>query len=48
MIAARIEPDYAKGEGYILLSQVERWWKGLENHLYAIERDLATRVDRMK
>lgn len=44
LIAARIQPDHGKGEGYILLSQIERWWKALEEQLFALEASLAARV----
>ena len=46
-ISARLRPDYGKGEGYVLLSQLIGWWRGLETHLDALERQLAARVKRL-
>ncbi len=43
-ILTRLRPDYAAGEGYLLLSQVERWWTALELHLDALETSLAARL----
>ncbi len=43
-ILTRLRPDYAVGEGYLLLSQVERWWTALELHLDAVETSLGARV----
>jgi len=33
LIASRLRPDYAAGEGYVLLTQVLQWWGALEQHL---------------
>jgi hypothetical protein len=46
-ILTRLRPDYAAGEGYLLLSQVERWWTALELHLDALETSLGTRVQAL-
>jgi hypothetical protein len=36
------------GEGYILLSQVGRWWKELDDRLIALEGELPERVRQLK
>jgi hypothetical protein len=46
-ILARLQPDYDVGEGYILLSQVERWWKALDARLVALESELSERVRQL-
>lgn len=46
-ISARLRPDYQAGEGYILLSQVIGWWRGLEKHLDELDHQLAARVRRL-
>jgi len=47
LIAAHLRPDYAAGEGYVLLTQVLQWGTALEQHLDAVEASLAARVNSM-
>ncbi len=47
LIAARLRPDYVAGEGYVLLSQVARWWAALDRHADAMETSLASRVNAL-
>lgn len=47
-ILTRWRPDYQKGEGYVLLSQVDRWAQALERHIDQNEALLAKRLTELK
>ena len=46
-ILTRDRPDFAAGEGYVLLSQVDAWFYALQHHVDELERSLAERVQRV-
>jgi len=47
-ILTRWHPDYANGEGYLLLSQLLRWARGLNRHLDKLEATLSARINALK
>ena len=43
-ILTRGQPDFAAGEGYVLLSQVDAWFRALQHHVSELEESLAERI----